>query len=159
MALAIGRFLRGVIDGRLPTMVTIEEEIEWLKNYLVIEQLRFADRLRLRWAIDPAALQLMVPAMILQPLVENAMTHGVAQTSEPTLVEIVVERHEQRLRIIIRNRSDSPLQPSTPGTGQGLQLIRDVLTVAYGTDVELANTALIDGYEVRIAAPARVADD
>lgn len=159
MAVAIGHFLRGAIDGRLPTMVTVEQEIEWLRSYLVIEQLRFADRLHVRWAVDPATLQLLVPPMLLQPLVENAMTHGVAQTAEPTLVEVCAECLGGDLQIVVRNSSEGRFEPSAPGTGQGLRLIREVLDVAYSGAAELACRELPDGYEAQVTVPARSSND
>jgi len=82
------------------SMVLVEEEIELVKAYLYIEKMRFGDRLTIKYDIDES-IQLMIPALSLQPLVENAVFHGVSKKPEGGTIEISVQREGQFVRIKI----------------------------------------------------------
>ena len=81
----------------------LQEELEFLEKYLEIEQTRFQDRLTVRYEIDPDTLDAEVPRLILQPLVENAIQHGVAPRSGPGLVQIASRRQDDRLWLEVRD--------------------------------------------------------
>src|SRR5438876_4777642 len=80
--------LRQVLQSGKRQEVTLDEELRFIEKYLAIEQVRFSDRLQVRWSIDPDVRDALVPEFILQPLVENAIRHGVAKRSEAGLIEI-----------------------------------------------------------------------
>ncbi len=88
---------------RMQLQVTLEHEIDFIRRYFALEQLRFPDRLRVDIEI-PAELQFaLVPNLILQPLVENAIRHGVAQSSSAGLVRIVARRANQWLELFVQD--------------------------------------------------------
>ncbi len=83
-----GDLLRGVLEKEEKQFVTLQEEISFLENYLSIEMERFSDRLTISYQIDPRSLEDEVPTLILQPLVENAIKHGIATKAEDGKIEI-----------------------------------------------------------------------
>jgi len=89
--------------------VTLRRELELLENYLEIERARFPDRLRVSVEVDPAVLDARVPSLILQPVVENAITHGVARRPEAGRIEIRAERLDGSVRLQVRD--DGPGLP------------------------------------------------
>lgn len=94
--------------------VTLAQELAWLEAYLEIARLRFGERLTIRTAIAADALACRVPRLILQPLVENALEHGVEKRAGPAVVRIAAERHGDRLTLVVTD--DGPgLQPA-PGS-------------------------------------------
>ena len=95
--------LRITFDRSGEATVSLKEEIEFLQKYLDIEQTRFQDRLTVRVHVDPEVLDADVPRMILQPLVENAMKHGIAQTVGRGEVEISAGRNDDRLWMQVRD--------------------------------------------------------
>jgi two-component system, LytTR family, sensor kinase len=80
--------LRQVLLSDKRREVTLQEELQFIERYLSIEQVRFSDRLRITWSIDAIARDALVPAFILQPLVENAVRHGISKRSEEGMIEI-----------------------------------------------------------------------
>ncbi|HEY6546870.1 MAG TPA: ATP-binding protein, partial [Vicinamibacteria bacterium] len=106
--------------------VSLKQELGFLDRYLEIERTRFRDRLTVDLQIDPETLDAEVPNLLLQPLVENAIRHGIGRRQEAGRIEIVARRHYDRLDIRIRD--DGPGLPEGPET-------------ALRTGVGLANTA------------------
>ncbi len=88
---SLSDFLRLTLETSDRSEVTLCEELEYLDHYLSIEQVRFGDRLRVEKQIDPAVLNSLVPVLILQPLVENAIKHGVEKQLSPVLVQITAK--------------------------------------------------------------------
>ena len=82
--------LRQVLQSEKRHEVTLDEELRFIEQYLAIEQVRFSDRLQVRWSIEPALRDVLVPGFILQPLVENAVRHGVAKRGEAGWIEVEV---------------------------------------------------------------------
>jgi len=82
MLARLGSFLRLTLDSSRAQLVPLHEELEFLRHYLAIEEIRFQDRLAVQWDIDPKTLDTQVPSLILQPIVENAIKHGVGDRSE-----------------------------------------------------------------------------
>ena len=103
MITRLGDFLRLTLDNSGRQEVTLQQEIEFLTCYLEIEQIRFQDRLVTRLDVPPQTLDAKVPNLILQPIVENAIRHGIAPRSTPGLIEIGVEQRNGNLRIQIRD--------------------------------------------------------
>ncbi|HLO94718.1 MAG TPA: histidine kinase, partial [Burkholderiaceae bacterium] len=92
--------------------VSLDEEIELARRYLEIEQIRFGDRLRVQWRLDPQAGAVQVPPLLLQPLVENAVRHGVEPNDEGGEVEVLTRRRGSQVEVRISNSVGSgPARP------------------------------------------------
>jgi two-component system, LytTR family, sensor kinase len=117
------------------------QELEFLERYLAIEQVRFSDRLRARIEIDPAVARAAVPRFLLQPLVENALRHGIASRAGAGLVQVSASREGRQLVLTVRD--DGPGLSATPDaiSGVGLSNTRARLEVMYGrgATLEVAN--------------------
>jgi two-component system LytT family sensor kinase len=124
----LGDFLRLTLENSGTQEVTLKEEMEFLRCYLEIERIRFQDRLTTRVEVDPKALDTLVPNLILQPIVENAIRHGIAPRSTPGEIEIRAKQEDGFLRIRIRdNGSGLPTNRSTESLFQkGLGLANTV---------------------------------
>jgi len=141
--------LRQVLRGDGAHEVTVDEELQFLARYLEIEQVRFSDRLEVRFVVDPEARGAAVPALVLQPLVENALRHGLAASSEPGVVEISATRDGDLLRLSVRDTGagvrakgdeagtyPTPVTAS-PSSGVGLSNVRERLATMYGARASL----------------------
>lgn len=96
--------LRQVLhDKKRPGGISLEEELRFIEQYLAIEQVRFSDRLKVRWSVDPALHDALVPELILQPLVENALRHGVARRSEAGTIEVSARASEGDLVLSVQD--------------------------------------------------------
>lgn len=118
------------------TFVTIAEEMQIVRAYLEVEQSRLGDRLRVEIHVDDAALPAPIPVLSIQPLVENAIKHGVAHRTEPGYVRIEAACQPDGLRIIVEN-SRAPGGKTVSGTGVGLQNVRRRLEICYGAGSDL----------------------
>jgi hypothetical protein len=145
-------FLRTALvsDGR--GEVTLGEELETLQTYLEIEAIRFGDRLTVDFAAEDELLELPVPNFILQPLVENAVKHGVAPTSRPVILRVGARRDGQDLILSVSDNGGAA-RPG-PGTGVGLDNTRRRLEVIYGPRARLETIAHDGGFTALIRLPA-----
>jgi LytS/YehU family sensor histidine kinase len=118
------------------TFVPLAQEMQIVRAYLEVEQLRLGDRLKVELHVDEVALDLPVPVLSVQPLVENAIKHGIAQSPEPGYVHVRIELRDEELRIIVENSSNTGMAEAT-GTGVGLQNVRRRLEICYGPGATL----------------------
>jgi signal transduction histidine kinase len=135
MIARLGDFLRLTLDTAAAQEVPLSQEIEFLNCYLEIERIRFRDRLTTSLDVDPQALGCRVPNLILQPIVENAIRHGVAPRSAPGRVEVRAERRGGSLRLRVKdNGRGLPAGGAcaTKGGGVGLSNTRARLQQLYG---------------------------
>ena len=131
--------------------VTLAEEIALAKRYLAIEQVRFGDRLRVEWVIDEQASNARLPPLLLQPLVENAVKHGVEPSATGAQVKISTQR--RGASVVIKVTNTVPAQ-GRHGNGVALENVRDRLSLLHDVQGQF-QTALKDGvYQVRIEVPA-----
>jgi signal transduction histidine kinase len=131
MVSRLSDFLRLVIERAGAQEVALVEELEFLQRYLEIQQVRFQERLRVSVEVPGEAMGAMVPNLVLQPLVENAIRHAVEPRAGGGRVEISAARAGDALRLSIRD--DGPgLRPGNPGTGLGLANTRARLEHLYG---------------------------
>ena len=157
MVVRLSELLRRTLDRGDVLEVPLREELEFLKSYLEIEQMRFADRLAVTYDIEPRTQDLLVPHLILQPLVENALRHGILPREEAGRIAISAHVVEgQHLELRVRDNGDG-LAPTNgqPGReGIGLQNIRSRLAQLYGDaqQFELGN-ATDGGVEARVRIP------
>jgi hypothetical protein len=121
------------------TFVPLAQEMQIVRAYLEVEQLRLGERLSVEFQVDQAALDLPVPVLSVQPLVENAIKHGVAQSAEPGYVRVRIELGDDELRIAVENSSEGARAAET-GTGVGLQNVRRRLEICYGPGATLRLT-------------------
>jgi LytS/YehU family sensor histidine kinase len=145
--------LKRTLERSTPEKVPLSQELEIVENYLAIEQVRFADRLRIDIKVDPAALHSMVPCFLLQPIVENAIRHGIANCEGEGTVEATARREGNRLRILVRD-SGPGAAATTSGNGIGLKNMRERLAYFYPQEhTLLAGPGKAGGYEVAIDVP------
>jgi signal transduction histidine kinase len=126
--------LRQVLQTDRGHETSLSEELDFLQRYLAIEQVRFSDRLRPRIAIDPSIAQAAVPRFLLQPLVENALRHGIARRGDAGVIEIAGRREGEQLVLTVRD--DGPGMGTTAG-GVGLSNTRQRLEALYGERASL----------------------
>lgn len=148
MLTRLSSFLRHTLMTQPTGKVTLAQEVETLKLYLGIERMRFEDRLRTDFQIDPAAQEALLPAMLLQPLVENAIKYAVSQQEEGAEITIIAQLIGKRMRVTVSDtgpglnaRAPRHTLPGamtgegrTQSTGVGLANIRDRLAQAYGDE-------------------------
>ena len=148
-------FRRALSENRQQT-VPLEEEIQWVKKYLELEKMRLGRRLQCEFRIDPDAQKAPVPAMCLQPLVENAILHGVQTRPKGGKICLSADIQEGRLVVRIRNplperRAVSALAHT--GNGMALDNIRERLYLLYGHEAGLESGPQKDFYETRMRVP------
>jgi two-component system, LytTR family, sensor kinase len=138
MVARLGDLLRTTLEQEATQEVSLGEELEFLEPYLEIEQTRLGDRLSVEFQVEPQALDARVPHLVLQPLVENAIRHGVAPRSGPGVVTIAAAVEGGSLILHVRNTGGSARDGSThePG-GRGLANVRSRLEHLYGADQQL----------------------
>jgi LytS/YehU family sensor histidine kinase len=124
--------LRAVLADMDAQEVTLARELEYLNLYLSIEQLRFSDRLRVDIDVEPDLLDAAVPHMGLQPIVENAIHHGVGQRATPGVIEIRAARMGDELHVMVRDDGPGFSQPGAGGLKLGLANTRARLKQLYG---------------------------
>jgi hypothetical protein len=156
MVLKLSDLLRSSLNKIEQPEVPLQQELELLECYLSIEQTRFKDRLTIQTEIDPAALRCMVPTMILQPLVENAVRHGIGKHKQADNISITANRENGRLMLEICNRIGSVENGSvTSVRGIGLTNTRARLEQLYGNDHSLEiNNREDGGVAVKLSFPA-----
>ena len=149
--------LKRTLERSTPEKIPLSQELEIVENYLAIEQARFADRLRVDIKIEPAALHSLVPCFLLQPIVENAIRHGIGNSEAAGTVTASARREGDRLRITIRDTG--PGACTTPaGNGIGLRNTRERLTYFYPERHFLqAGPLRSGGFEVAIDVPYETA--
>ena len=140
----LGRLLRHSIDMDESQMVTVEEEMETVQNYLAIEEIRFKDRLRLEKNIDPKVHKAVIPGLILQPLIENAIKHGIAKKIGESRIWIDIRREKNNLIIAVKNQGQELPAGWTldENSGFGLRVTQKRLELIYGKNfsVTVKNT-------------------
>jgi len=157
----LGELLRVSLDDELPQEVPLSEELEFLDRYLDIQRTRFGDRLTIHRSIDPAVLDAMVPSMMLQPLVENAIVHGVAPVPGPGEVRIHASRRDGTLRLEVFDSGlgfPSATSPKVKSTGIGLANTRARLEQLYnGAHAMMLDNDNERGTRVAVEIPFRTA--
>jgi len=150
----LGRLLRYTLDERV-TDVLLADEWAFVRDYLELEQLRLGDRLRSRLSAQPAALATRVPILVLQPLVENAIRHGIVQRIQGGTVEVRANLNGQGLELSVAD--DGPGAPAGEqrSNGTGLASLRQRLDALHGEKASMRiDTAPGAGYRVTLLLPA-----
>ena len=146
-------YLRGTLGAQEHALVPLSEEWALCERYLNVEALRLGDRLHVDVELDAGARSCLVPSLLLQPLVENAMTHGIARVDEPAPLCVRAHRHGDHLLLELENGID-PLPRRRPG-GVGLANVRARLVAHYGTEAVLRIERDTAHFRVLIDLPVR----
>ena len=155
----LSSFLRYTLVYEPTAQVTLAQEVETLKLYLEIEKMRFEERLRPNFTIDPAAAKARLPSLLLQPLVENAIKYAVTPQEDGADIDVEARLVGDRVHIIVSDTGSglngAALRPND-STGVGLANIRDRLVQAYGEDqtIDIINQPS-GGFKVAIDIPYR----
>jgi len=163
MTITLSEFLRGSLGVGDKRTIPFAEELGLSRRYLQIELVRFADRMRLREEIADDTLDVGVPPLVLQPLVENAVKHGVAGLVSDGWVRLAAHRQGDRLRVLVENSYD-PEAPRRTGGGHGLTIVEQRLATYYGDAAALRTTITGDDddhpvYRAEIRLPTEDAEN
>jgi LytS/YehU family sensor histidine kinase len=134
--------------------VPLWRELEFLKLYLSIEEMRFQDRLRVRMQTDPHVDDALVPHMVLQPIVENAIRHGLGQSEEAVAIDIQARRRDGQLLLTVADDGPGPAAGALQRRGVGLTNTGNRLAALYGAaGVLRVESEAPRGVRVTIAIP------
>lgn len=163
MLTRLSAFLRHTLVAQPGGTVTVAQEVHTLQLYLDIERMRFEERLRTRFRVDPAAANAAIPSLLLQPLVENAIKYAVSPQEEGARISLTAQVLGSRLRLVVadtgpgtQGRALAMEQPANraESTGVGLANIRNRLAQAYGEDHRFEITTPPEGgFTVTIEIP------
>jgi two-component system LytT family sensor kinase len=153
----LSSFLRFTLINEAAAKVPLTQEVETLKLYLDIEKMRFEERLRPYFTIEPAVEDALVPSLLLQPLVENAIKYAVTPKEEGADISVTAQLVGQRVRITVSDTGPG-LQPGQQdhslSTGVGMANTRERLSQAYGDDQRFEHYVKAGGgFEVLLELP------
>lgn len=157
MLLRLSDMLRSVVDAGSEQFVPFSRELALVRQYLDIQQMRFEERLAVSLEISPDAEQELVPHFLIQPLVENAVQHGISTTEHGGLVRVRAARRDGALQIDVIDTPNAPGERATKsaGTGVGMSNTRQRLAKLYGDAAVLTVTPDGGGTRVTVRIPAR----
>jgi two-component system sensor histidine kinase AlgZ len=153
MCVLLGDFLRLTLGLGEKTSVRLSEELELLQKYMAIEKVRFGARLTMHEEIQEESKACLLPPLLLQPLVENAVKHGIASLPEGGDVRLAVQRQNGRLAILVENSWDPEAPPRRSG-GLGLKNVQQRLEARYGKDANLRVNTEGQRFQVTLSIPA-----
>jgi len=155
----LAHLLRSTLDAPDVHTIPLSDELAVTEEYLAIEEVRFRDRLSVRWDIDPSLIDTLVPRLILQPLVENAVRHGIARRPQGGFILVRTRRQGDCISLLIENEppeeSTSVLLDGIPHSGGvGLENVRMRLEQTYGPKGAMHTSTNASGnYEVLLTFP------
>lgn len=152
MVIQLADFLRYSIRKNADQLVKLEQEIEAIELFLAIEKIRFGDRLKVDVVCDEGPKSKTLPALILQPIIENAIKYSLHETDSDSIINISCESLNDDLQIIITNNFDQDMVPRK-GEGIGLKNVSDRLNLVYNRGNLLNTSIQRDLFEVRITIP------
>ncbi|MBN2482203.1 MAG: histidine kinase [Bacteroidales bacterium] len=152
MIIKLSDFLRYSVANKDEKLTPLHEELENINRYLDIEKIRFGKRLSVHQIVDDMALDMKLPGLILQPLIENAVKYSIYENTEPASIELVCKPQPDVLLITVRNQYD-PEMKQKQGAGLGLQNIRNRLKIMYDQEDLIAIRKEVNTFEIRIVIP------
>jgi len=153
MCVLLGDFLRLTLGLGEKTSVRFSEELDLLQKYMAIEKVRFGARLTMLEEIEEDSKSCLLPPLLLQPLVENAVKHGIACLPEGGQVRLAAQRQNGRLSILVENSWDPEAPPRRSG-GLGLKNVQMRLEARYGKDASLRVNNEGELFQVSLSLPA-----
>jgi two-component system sensor histidine kinase AlgZ len=153
MCVLLGDFLRLTLGLGEKASVRFFEELDLLQKYMAIEKVRFGARLTIHEEIQEDSKSCLLPPLLLQPLLENAVKHGIAALPEGGDVRLAVQRQNGRLSILVENSCDPEAPPRRSG-GMGLKNVQRRLDARYGKDASLRVNTEGELFQVSLSLPA-----
>jgi len=153
MCILLSEFLRMTLGLGEKNVIPLSEELGLLERFLAIEKVRFGTRLRVEERIQEESKAMLVPPLVLQRLVENAVVHGIANLPEGGAIRLRSECRDGRLNITVENTFD-PDSTATRRNGMGLTNVRQRLEGRHGTEASLRADSNADQFRVQLSLPA-----
>lgn len=153
MVQQLSDFLRGTIKKEETQWVTLQEELQYLQLYLDIEKVRFGNRLGTEMVIDDAARELRLPALLLQPIVENAIKFGLYDTTGDTVIRLHATKDGDNLLISVLNPFDPQTSSPKQGTGFGLKSVQRRLYLLFARTDLLTTSAKENTFTTIVKIP------
>jgi hypothetical protein len=155
MCILLADFLRATLGLGEKTAIPLRDELSLVRSFLSVEKVRFGSRFSLEERIEPEALDYLVPPLLLQPLVENAVAHGISNLSEGGWIRLNIgcQNGTGNLSILMENNFD-PDMPPRRGTGMGLRNVRQRLDMRYGNRASFDVRTDGDRFRVALNLPA-----
>jgi hypothetical protein len=157
MCLLLADFFRKSLKFSAQQTIALSDELTLIETFLAIEEVRFGDRLRRRVDVTDEALSMRMPALLLQPLVENAVHHGIAHLIEGGEIRIRAKVRGSLLDIVVENTCDAD-RPVSRSTGLGLANVRGRVESMYGTRARMDVENTPELFRVLLALPASPAE-
>lgn len=154
MCVLLGDFLRRTLGLGEKLAIPLAEEMSLIHAFLAVEKIRYGDRLHMEESIDQAALDAEVPPLLLQPLVENAIVHGVANLIEGGWIRLTIQQRDGVLNVEIQNQFD-PEAPRRRRNGVGLENVRQRLQARFAGHATFVAAANDDRFRVAITLPVQ----
>jgi two-component system, LytTR family, sensor histidine kinase AlgZ len=156
MCILLADFLRMTLGLGEKASITLGEEVQLLDHFLAIEKIRFGDRLQMHEDIQEESRAAQIPPLLLQPLVENAVGHGIANLLEGGSVSVTTRCADNRLTVLVENSCDIDATHSRRG-GRGLANVRRRLEARYGKGADMRVSAVEGIFKVYLALPLEFA--
>jgi two-component system sensor histidine kinase AlgZ len=153
MCILLAEFLRMTLGLGEKSSIPLAEELSLVHRFLAIEKVRFGERLQMAEEVAEDCKTLLIPPLLLQPLIENAVTHGIANLPDGGSVRLAAECQAGRLSILVENTFDAEATPSHRN-GMGLQNVRQRLEARYPKQASMRVTADATQFQVRLSLPA-----
>ena len=154
MCILLADFLRTTLRLGGKETITLEEELALVRGYLAIEKVRFGARLHMEEDVEKQTTETLIPPLLLQPLVENAIRHGIANLPEGGVIRLSAEGKGNVVSILVENSFD-PESPAPLKTGLGLDNIRQRLGTRYGTEASISVKTEGNRFQVSLRLPAQ----
>jgi sensor histidine kinase YesM len=157
---ALAEFLRYTLDQDPMKRVTLAQELDATNLYLGIEKMRFDTRLKVRYDIEPGAEHALVPSLLLQPLIENAIKYAVSPREQGGLIQVEGHIREGVLQLVVRDDGPGIIDPQRlrEGRGVGIRNTRERLQVLYGERSQVKLDNADPGLKVTLQFPAEISN-
>ncbi len=155
----LSEFLRYTLDQDPMKKVTLRQEIEAMNLYLTTEKLRFGDRLKLEFAVEERALEALVPSLLLQPLIENAVKYAISPSESGGTIRVEGRARGSMLELVVADDGPGLNNGAAPGAGRGVGLrnTRERLAVLYGDNHRFVSLDNKPGLRIELGLPLEMA--
>lgn len=153
MCVLLGEFLRRTLGLGEKSAIPLEEELSLIHSFLAVEKVRFGARVHMSETVDTSALDVLLPPLLLQPLIENAVVHGIANLVAGGSINLSILPRDGKLAILVENSYD-PEAPPRRKSGVGLANVRQRLLTRYGNRASFEAGPAGDLFRVSISLPA-----